>query len=152
MSLSLDQARREFLVDVADRVPPRFHGVAFDDIVDRLIQWSRASRIPLDPREPGDQCTVSFGLRESDVVVWSAYPRNEDGAKVVVLPRTFRRLTDKEQAELVKHTAIVAPGVKLSGSSLLQVGMHLLATDRSLGQFLRLLDRAALLGSRHAAR
>lgn len=81
-------------------------------------------------------------------MLWSAYPHIEDGPKVVVLPKSFRRLGQSDHDELLSHLKEVAPGVHITGTALLQIPMHLLATDRALNFFLDLLTAARTLADR----
>ena len=148
----LEQSRAAFLHDVSTRVPPRLRGVDFAEILDSLVRWSQEPTRRLVLREPGDQHTVSFGLPNSEAVLWSAYPRNEDGAKVVVLPKRFRRLPRSRQEELLQALHEVAPSVRITGTALLQFPMHLLCSDAALSAFHRLLAIASTCaGTYHGA-
>lgn len=82
--------------------------------------WTVLFTLSMDPsrwlerRQPGDQNTVSFGLEGTGTVLWAAYPRSEDGAKVVVLSKSFRRLPARDQAALMSGLSEVAPELKLA--------------------------------------
>lgn len=106
----------------------------------------------LQVREPGHQYTVSFGLKSSDVVLWAAYPRREDGAKIVILPKTFRLLPDSDQAELLNRLRVIAPMISIAPAGLFQLPMHLLATDDRLSELKALLESAQAMAERHRPR
>lgn len=138
----LEMTTAQFLGDVRQRVPVRFSSIDFDEIVLRISEWSSSSERSLQPREAEDQNRVSFGLAENAIVLWAAYPRNVDGAGIVVLPRIFRRLSQGAQDSLLGRLAVVAPQMRLSRTGLLQLPMHLLAPTRALDGFLDLLGEA----------
>lgn len=131
-----------FLAEVARRTSGRHRGIDFAAILDDLVTWSGEGNRGLVARAPGKQQTVSFGDPRSEAVLWSAYPRHGDGAKVVVLPKTFRRLTTGDQDKLVRQLGDVSPNVRVVGTGLLQLPMHVLAPSRALKSFYELLDVA----------
>lgn len=138
-----DDVVRSFLAAVEERVPARYRGVDFAAIIKELVAWSTQPRRRLRLREPGDQAIVSFAPADTDVVLWSAFPRYEDGAKVEVMSRLFRRgLSDDEREVLMRDLAVVAPKVRIVGTGNLMLPMHLLATERAMLAFLTLLDHA----------
>ncbi len=138
----LETSEKAFLTEVRSRASSGMRGVDFGAILTDLTTWSAEPERGLKVREPGDQRTVSFSLDESDVVLWAAYPRGGDGAKVVVLPRIFRRLPEDEQIELLHRLTEIAPKVITAGTGLLQLPLHLLATTQALHGFLALLGVA----------
>lgn len=139
-------SRDAFLAEVRRRTPRRLATVDFANIIDTIIEWSAAETHRLVPRAPGDQHTVSFGFRESEDVLWAAYPRHEDGGKIVVLPQLFRRLAEAARVDLLERLHAFAPSVVISGTGLLRFPLHLLTRDESLAGACALLDAAA----RHA--
>lgn len=141
----LTRSREAFLREVRRRVPGALREVQFDGVLDALIDWSAVPSRRLEAREPGDQHTVSFSTLETGTVLWAAYPRREDGAKVVVLPRSFRTLSTAGKRGLLTQLAEASPTVKITGTGLLQVPLHLLASDRALKGFLELLSTALRL-------
>jgi hypothetical protein len=141
----------EFLAEVARRTPPRVRGTDFAAILRELITWSRSKGAELIPHPPEDQQTVGFRLAARDVVLWRAYPRNEDGAKIVVLPKLFRHLPLGAQQSLLADLSGILPNVKIAGTGLLQVPMHALTRDETLGGFCRLLENARQLALKSAA-
>lgn len=138
----LAASRAAFLSDVSRRVPSQYRQVAFREILDALSDWSMDPQRKLDPRAPGNQHTVSFQVRQSQDVLWAAYPRDEDGAKVVILPQRFRRLSEATQISLIRQHTAVAPSIRVVGTGTLQCPMHLLASDRALSAYLDLLAQA----------
>lgn len=141
--LRLDRSRQAFLTDVARRVRGSLAAVDFAAIVDTLIEWSKANGRSLSVRDPLHQNTVSFAVTASDFVLWSAYPRNDDGAKVVVLPQLFHQITSRDRQILLEKLEVSVPTVKIEGRGMLQVPMHLIATDRAIIGFRALLDAAS---------
>lgn len=136
---ALETTSLAFLAEVMSRASSSMKGVDFGTILADLARWSQEPVRALKIRTPGAQHTVSFGLIESDVVLWAAYPRNDDGAKVVVLPRLFRRLPENARVELLNRVSEITPKVRIEGTGLLQLPMHLLTGDRALSGFLDLL-------------
>jgi hypothetical protein len=134
--------RAAFLDEVRRRVSPRYRQVAFDEIIDALIEWSLVPSRRLDFRAPGKQHTVSFGVDKTGDVLWAAYPRRDDGAKVVILPRRFRLLPAGVQSDLISRQSAVAPSVRVGGTETLECPMHLLASDRVLAGYRDLLSEA----------
>ena len=142
MTELLAASRAAFLTEVSRSVSPRYRDVAFQEILDALTEWSVEPHRELEVRPPGEQHTVSFGVRQTGDVLWAAYPRGDDGAKVVVLPRRFRRLPQKAQTSLIGQHSVVAPSIRVEGTNTLQCPMHLLAPDRALSAYLDLLAEA----------
>jgi 5-methylcytosine-specific restriction endonuclease McrA len=138
-----------FLADVRRRVPARLARVEFDRILNALIEWSCEPVRQLVPRAPGDQNTVSYGCAATSLVLWAAYPRQSDGAKVAVLPGLYSRLPQRHREALAGAMGEVHGEIAVSPSSALQLPMHLLATDAPLDAFTRLLDTALTLARSH---
>lgn len=148
---TLESAKQAFLSEVALRTPEAYRAVAFASILDDLLTWT-AGRANLIPRRPKDQHTVSCGLRAYDTVLWAAYPRRRDGAKVVVLPKLFRRLPADQQMDLLARLHAIAPRVSIAANGLLQLPMHVLATERTMQLFMDLLDTALGYAVKYRAR
>jgi hypothetical protein len=132
-----------FLDDVKGRVPKTLRFVNFEEIISVITRWSDSPVRRLEVREPDDQNRVSFCLIDSKIVLWAAYPRYDDGAGIVVLPRVFRRLDLSEQESLLDRLLDIAPKCSIKQGGLLQTPMHFLASDRALDGFLKLLEAAA---------
>lgn len=145
----LESSRRDFLATVRDWAPPAVRNVDFAAILDELIRWSRERSTELEARRPGKQRTVSFGLRQTQVVLWAAYPRRSDGAKVVVLPRLFPRLAIDSRGQLLRLLAAAIPSLEIDGTGLLQVPMQRLTRAEASAGFLRLLEAAIVCAKGH---
>jgi hypothetical protein len=132
-----------FLDDVKCRVPKSLRLINFEEIISVITRWSDLPVRRLEVREPEDQNRVSFRLIDNNIVLWAAYPRYDDGAGIVVLPRVFRRLGLTDQHHLLDRLLDIAPKCTIKKRGLLQTPMHFLATDRALNGFLELLEVAA---------
>ena len=150
--LRLDRSRQAFLAEVARRVRSSLAAVDFAGILDTLIEWSNADGRSLSVRDPLHEHKVSFASTASGYVLWSAYPRNDDGAKVVVLPKLFRGITSTNRQILLKKLKVAVPTVKIEGSGTLQVPMHLLTAHRATIGFRALLDAASDIANSYGSR
>jgi hypothetical protein len=128
-------SKQQFLRNVGQIVPQSFKSIDFASIIDDLIVWSH-SRSALSQAEPKKQNTVSYCLPGSGYVVWAAYPRKQDGAKVVVLPQVFRRLDSMVQRDFLGHLLRTAPNAKIAAGGMLQLPMHLLSGAKPMRTFL----------------
>ena len=133
--------RDAFLAEVERRVGAASRLVAFERTIDRLIGWSQR-RSSLVVRPAGDQNTVSYALQGDGTVLWAAYPRKGDGAKVVVLPRRFRRLPQPSQDRLLTQLNAVDPRIQIPARGTLQVPMASLNTAEAIRAFEELLSMA----------
>lgn len=137
----LDANRLACINDINARRPRRYKEVDFAGIVDALIAWSKAQP-KLFPREAKDQNTVSFSVGAVGPVLWSVYPRREDGAKVSVLTHWFRKLPPDHKSDVLGQLARLSPSIQIHPSAELDVPLHLLATERALAVFRELLTAA----------
>jgi hypothetical protein len=142
MDESVAASRAAFLADVSRRVSAQYRDVAFAEILDELIAWSSDRSRQLQVRTPGTQHTVSYAVRKTGDVLWAAYPRGGDGAKLVILPRRFRHLSETAQAELIQRHSAAVPEVHIEGTGTLECPMHLLTSDRALAAYMDVLDEA----------
>lgn len=141
MADTLARSRANFSAEVRRRVR-RDETDAIAAQLDTVVEWSSEPRRQLQVREPGLQSTVSFGLAESDLVLWAAYPRNNGGAKIEVLPRTFRRLPANDQQDLLKQMRDAAPTNAIVGTGLLSTPLPDVRGDRGMKSLLDLLASA----------
>jgi hypothetical protein len=141
-------AFNDFIRDVNTRVPLAFRNVDFARILSDIISWSLSQRSVV-PGLRGDQNTVSFCLRDGCAVVWAAYPRNIDGAKIVILPGLSRHLRRKDRTLLLDGVRAIASNETIQRNGLLQIPMHVLSDGRRLRQFEDLLALAIRIAERH---
>ncbi len=145
----LAMSREAFLAEVKGRVPRRWADVDFAGILGQIITWSMGHRRSLEVQPPGEQFTVSFGLKNTGHVLWAAYPRAEDGAKFVVLPRLFPLLADAKRTTILNAVSNVSPNMQIRPDALLQVPFYTLGTDSPMAGFLELLGKALVIARTH---
>lgn len=141
---SLAKYRQSFLDEVAVRAPAKYASTDFAARLDHTIAWSRHSSLNLSALAPGKQCTVRFGSPNGVPVLWAAYPRRIDGAKLSVLPGRFDSLGARQQKDLRKAALLAAPGALLAAGGRLEVPFHtidLASSARALNDLLALAYR-----------
>lgn len=98
---TLSESREAFLVNMR-----KLSGVSerpqFQEILDDFIGWSSARPDDLAYHDKDHrQNLVSFRLADSAQVIWTAYPKQNAGAKLSVLPGGNGRLPDELLLEIV---------------------------------------------------
>jgi RNA polymerase alpha subunit len=149
MSSVLDSSREAFLASV-ERYAPGEKLRDLSKVLDDIVAWSEARWPELSRAAPGDQATVSYTLGESGPVLWAAYPRVGDGAKVVVLSGLTNVIAPEARAALVALLEAVAPGVEISATGKLQLPLAALGSERATELFKLLLTAALSVARAHS--
>ena len=134
------RTNKEFLDAVAGEVSPALESVDFAGLVNALIDWSEKQKPALEQRHNASRTTISYAIRENDVLVWRVAPRQKDGAKVEVLPRDSALLPDDARRGIEKVLEALSPGLDLDPDRRLMIPLHHLAAPKAMKQFLSLLD------------
>jgi hypothetical protein len=152
MNISMDEvlekSRAAFLADANSRARRSPWKSDFTPILDALVSWSLGDTRELTVRSPEAQHTVSFSVTKSGNVLWAAYPRDLDGAKVIVLPQGFKGLLPADRDRIMQAFEAAAPAVKIEGTGYLELPMRLLRQKAAMLAFLDVLTIAYELEAR----
>ena len=142
MDNEVKRQRDAFLADASRRASGRFRGTDFSRAINFLISWSDDTSRGLDARTPGAQRTVAFGPGGKRSVLWAAYPRLGDGAKISVLPGRFRQLSTSDRNTLIAQSDLIAPEARAGRSGKLELPLFNFSSDPALKGLGVLLDLA----------
>ena len=103
--------------------------------LDHVIAFTQREFAEAVPATAGDQFTVGFTFGDGGHVFWRAYPRKDDGAKIVVLPRLAEAMAPEARAALVAVLESVDPTIRISPDGILQISLRSFTTPSSLAAF-----------------
>lgn len=150
MNADLLEARNRFLKEVeANRNVAQDEKARITRVIDSLLEWSQqpAYRHRLRPSLPPSvtphnvsQNTVGFRLSPEDVVVWNAFPRARDGAKIDIAAGESRgsRVLDSGALQRLLRFLESLPGYERGKVPRIPVAS--LSPPHVLEEFERLLD------------
>jgi hypothetical protein len=115
---------------------------SIEAVLDRLIDWTQREFPGAVPAEAGDQATVAFTFGSDGQVFWRAYPRRQDGAKVVVLSGLADAMAPEARAALIEVLGFVDGMPRVPPGGALQISMMDLGHPESLERFLLFLKAA----------
>lgn len=115
MTVTLTEARRAFLAGVRKHKMGAANFAIIEAVIDDLIAWSQhpARRLQFEPpaERDGSQPTLGFRLAGPNrALVWNAFPRQKDGAKIDIASRKSGSFSEAKRASMREFVATIPGG------------------------------------------